>query len=177
MDKSSIVKLRNYFSDRIEEIKEGSYVPTYEQIKELPKFRGINRETFRIARKRWYKQHFQMTPVKFSSRVELIKAGYTSENKFAARLENIKGEYISEMKYHKEQRIKRKRDSGFCCLCPGVLFIVWGLLSWLSLEYTEFGYTPERMMIIIIYGMVPGIILLSIGIFLILHNRSKASKN
>jgi len=43
MDKSSIVKLRNYFSDRIEEIKDGSYVPTYEQIKELPEFSGINR--------------------------------------------------------------------------------------------------------------------------------------
>ncbi|GAG21675.1 unnamed protein product, partial [marine sediment metagenome] len=39
MFKSSIVKLRNYFSDRIEEIKEGSYVPTYEQIKELPEFK------------------------------------------------------------------------------------------------------------------------------------------
>ena len=177
MDKSSIVKLRNYFSDRIEEIKDGSYVPTYEQIKELTEFSGISRETFRIARKEQYLQHFRMSHVRFSERLENIKAGFISEKKFSAQLENVKGGYISEEEYYEEQRIKGKHGTGFCCLCPGVLFIIWGLLSWLSLEYMYFGYTPERMMVIIIYGMVPGIILLSIGIFLILKNRSKVSKN
>jgi len=103
--------------------------------------------------------------------------GFISEKKFSAQLENVKGGYISEEEYYAEQRIKGKHGTGFCCLCPGVLFIIWGLLSWLGLDYTySDGYTPERMMIIILYGMVPGIILLSIGIFLILKSRSKASK-
>jgi len=181
MDKSSIAKLRNYFSDRIEEIKDGSYVPTYEQIKDLPEFSGITRSTFRIARRWWYKQHFRMPFVKFTTRLEKIKARDISEskydqeqrNKFYARLENIKGEYISEKEYDKEQ-IKGSRKIGFCISFIGALFIVYALVMGAGT-----GWNPNYMggyFYYVFLSGVPGIILLSIGIFLILKNRNKASK-
>ena len=173
MDKSFIVKLRNYFSDRIEEIKEGSYVPTYEQIKELPEFKGVSQEVFRIARRRWYEQHFRMSSVKFTKRLELIKAGYTSENKFAERLENIKAEYISEKEFDKEHK-KGKRNNGFCILIIGAFFIMYALVMGAGTGWNP-SYLGGYFYYVYISG-VPGIILLSIGIYLILHNRSKASK-
>lgn len=63
------MKIMNYFSEKIEEIKQGTYVPTYEQVKMLPEFSGITRNTFRIARKRWYHQNFHMNFNQFSSRL------------------------------------------------------------------------------------------------------------
>ena len=170
MNKSSIVKLRNYFSDRIKEIKDGSYVPTYEQIKELPEFSGIKRETFRIARKRWYSQHFRMTSIKFSERLENIKAGYISENKFAARLENIKGGYISEEEYDKEP-IRGNRKSGFCISIIGAFFIMYGLLMGGVTGWNP-SYVGGYFAYVYILG-VPGIILLVIGLILVILYYSK----
>lgn len=71
--KSSIEKIRDYFSDRIEEIEEGSYVPTYEQVKEKPEFSEINRETFRNARRKWYLYNFGIPFFKFNAQFEKIK--------------------------------------------------------------------------------------------------------
>jgi len=173
MGKSEIVKLRNYFSDRIEKIKDGSYAPTYEQIKGLPEFSDINKSNFRIARKKWYKQHFRMSPGKFSARVRLIKAGYTSENKFAARLENIKGEYIFKKGYEKEQ-IKKKRNIGFCILVVGVLFIVSALFQGAGMGWNP-SYVGGYFRYVTIF-MGIGIIILVIGFSLVLYYRSKLSK-
>ena len=70
---SSIEEIRNYFSNRIEEIKEGSYVPTYEQIKKLPEFSEVNRETFRNARRKWYLYNFSAPFFKFNAQIEKSK--------------------------------------------------------------------------------------------------------
>lgn len=72
-EKIGKIRIGNYFSDNMEEIKEGSFIPTYEKIKELPEFSGVNRETFRIARRQWYKQHFHMPFVKFTARLEKVQ--------------------------------------------------------------------------------------------------------
>ena len=56
MDKALRKKIRNYLTDRIEEIKEGTFVPSYVQVKDLPQFSGINRDEFIIARNEWFKQ-------------------------------------------------------------------------------------------------------------------------
>ena len=71
--KSLIEKIRNYFSDRIEEIEEGSYVPTYEQVKEMPEFSEVNRETFRNARRKWYLYNYGISFFKFNAQFEKIK--------------------------------------------------------------------------------------------------------
>jgi len=146
MDKSSIAKLRNYFSDRIEEIKEGSYIPTYEKIKELPEFSEVKRETLRIARQKWYSQHFGMSYLKYSK-----------------RLETIKERGISEKEYDKKY-IKGKRNNGFCILIIGVIGIVFALYFG---EYTSW-YGGKWGMI-----MAPGIILLVIGLALVIRYYTK----
>jgi len=69
----SIEEIRNYFSDRIEEIEEGIYVPTYDQIKNLPEFSEINRDTFRNARRKWYLYNFGIPFFKFNAQFEKIK--------------------------------------------------------------------------------------------------------
>ena len=69
----SIEEIRNYFSDRIKEIEEGSYVPTYEQVKILPEFNEINRENFRNARRKWYLYNFGIPFVKFNGQLEKVK--------------------------------------------------------------------------------------------------------
>ena len=67
-------EIMNYFSGRIEEIKEGSYVPTCESVKNLPDFSEISMKTFRIAREQWYSQHINTSFLKYSKRLEIIKA-------------------------------------------------------------------------------------------------------
>lgn len=57
MDDSTIIKIKNHLSDRLEEIKNGTYIPYYDRFKELPEFRGIDQKTFEIARREWYKQN------------------------------------------------------------------------------------------------------------------------
>ena len=170
MNKSLIVKLRNYFSDRIEEIKDGSYVPTYGQIKELPEFSGIKREAFRIARKEWYSQHFRMSSARFSKRVENIKAGYTSDNKFAARLENTKVEYISEKEYVKK-KIKEQGNYGYICIFCGVAIFVL-LVTYLG-RIPPFGGAYSIFWVTIVPTCI---VLVGIGICLILYYWIKASK-
>ena len=100
LDESIIMKIRNYFSERIEEIKQGTYVPTYEQIKGLPEFSGINRETFRVARSGWFRENFHMNVYKFSSRV---KSG------------------LSPKDYDRKVRMKK--------VIIGVIILILGLLS------------------------------------------------
>lgn len=70
---SSTEKIRNYFSDRIEEIEEGNYVPIYKQIKKLPEFSEINRVSFRTARRKWYLYNFGMPYFKFNTQIEKSK--------------------------------------------------------------------------------------------------------
>jgi len=71
--KSSVENIRNYFSDRIEEIEEGVYVPIYEQVKILPEFNEITRENFRNARRQWYFYNFGMSFYKFNTQSEKVK--------------------------------------------------------------------------------------------------------
>ena len=71
--KSPVENIRTYFSDRIKEIEEGIYVPTYEQVKILPEFNEINRENFRNARRKWYLYNFGMPFVKFNAQLEKVK--------------------------------------------------------------------------------------------------------
>jgi len=65
LDETLSEKISNYFSDRIEEIKEGMFVPSYDQVKDLPEFSGINRDEFIISRNGWFKQTFNMSPNKW----------------------------------------------------------------------------------------------------------------
>ncbi len=71
--KSSVENIRNYFSDRIEEIEEGVYVPIYEQVKALPEFNEITREIFRNARRKWYFYNFGLSFYKFNAQSEKVK--------------------------------------------------------------------------------------------------------
>ncbi len=71
--KSPVENIRNYFSDRIKEIEDGVYVPTYEQVKGLPEFNEVNRENFRNARRKWYLYNFGMSFVKFNAQLEKVK--------------------------------------------------------------------------------------------------------
>lgn len=64
MDDSIIIKIKNHLSDRIEEIRDGTYIPYYERFKDLPEFRGIEQETFEIARREWYKENLPASYVK-----------------------------------------------------------------------------------------------------------------
>ena len=100
MDKSIVIKIRNYFSERIEEIKQGTYVPTYEQIKMLPEFSEISRETFRVARSGWFRNNFHMNFYKFSSR---LKSGLSTKD------------------YDRKVRVKR--------IIIGVIILILGVLS------------------------------------------------
>ncbi len=71
--KPLVENIRTYFSDRIKEIEEGSYAPTYEQVKSLSEFNEINRENFRNARRKWYLYNFGMPFVKFNAQLEKVK--------------------------------------------------------------------------------------------------------
>ena len=71
--KSSVETIRSYFSNRVKEIEEGVYAPTYEQVKALPEFNEINRENFRNARRKWYLYNFGMSFVKFNAQFEKVK--------------------------------------------------------------------------------------------------------
>ena len=152
MDKSLIVKLKNYFSDRIEEIKDGNYIPTYEQIKELPEFNGISWETFRIARKHWYSQHFGMSFRTHSKRLGTIKVKYISNNGYDKKL------------------LRKKRNTGFCFIIPGALFLLGafsaGAMGW-SYQCGIFWLLP----------MIPATFLLVIGIILIVNYSIKEKRN
>ena len=79
------------------------------------------------------------------------------------------------------KRIKRKPKLGFCISFVGALFIIYALLmgSITGWVYIPLNDLPDMANYAIwsILSMGIGILLLSIGIFLILHNRSKASKN
>ena len=83
MDEALSEKIRNYFSNRIEEIKEGTLVPSYDQVKDLPEFSGINRDEFIFARNGWFKQTFHMSPNKWYKRNFHI-----SFNEFSSRLDD-----------------------------------------------------------------------------------------
>lgn len=72
-DNPLIEEIRNYFSDRIDEIEEGIYVPIFEQVKALPEFNEITRENFRIARRQWYFYYFGMSFYKFNLQPEKVK--------------------------------------------------------------------------------------------------------
>jgi hypothetical protein len=108
--KSSIMRISSYFSERIEEIQKGAYVPSYRQVKELPEFSGINQRDFRIARKKWYRQNFQTTFFMASS-----------------RLENIKAMNLSEQEYDKMQ-IKRKRNKGKGLIVCGASLLIFTII-------------------------------------------------
>jgi len=81
LDEALSEKIRNYLTDRIEEIKEGTFVPSWDQFKDLPEFVGTYRsdfinardewfkQTFNMSSNKWYKQNFHMSLSKFSSRL------------------------------------------------------------------------------------------------------------
>ena len=78
MDKVLIEKINNYFTDRIEEIKEGTYIPSYDKIKDLPEFSGISQAEFIVSRNEWYKQTFHTNSNEYSSRLAKIE-GHSEE--------------------------------------------------------------------------------------------------
>ena len=81
MDNSLGEKIKSYFSDRMEEIKDGTYIPYYERIKNMPEFKGINYDTFIIARDEWYLHHFHTPFDKISSRdIDTKKHNYRLGN-------------------------------------------------------------------------------------------------
>jgi len=126
LDKASREKIRNYFSDRIEEIKEGTFIPSYDQIKDLPEFSGIKRDAFRIARKKWYKQNLHASFYEFSSRFD---------------------------KEYEKKYLKEKRKNGLCYLIPGVIIIVFVTFSLLGVLGTVFLVTGI-ILIWIIYNII-----------------------
>jgi len=156
MDKSLGEKIRNYFSDRIEEIQDGSYVPTWKQIKELPEFSGISREIFKIARKRWYSQNFGMS--------------FRTFNEDSKRYGTIKAKNISNNEYDK----RNKKKIGFCILTIGVLSILLSLFVGNTLHWDP-SYVGGYFLYTIVF-MGIGIILLVIGLGMVLYNRSKFSE-
>ena len=147
MDKSLSEKLRNYFSDRIEEIKDGSYVPTYEQIKELPEFSGINRNTFRIARKKWYRTNFRMSFLKHSK---------------------LKASSLPEKEYNKKY-LKGKLKNGLIVLIIGAIGFVFGFSYGTWVEWSSY----DVGVIFSFIGVLWGIILMVIGLILVLKNSIK----
>ncbi|MHA2036237.1 MAG: hypothetical protein ACW98X_07375 [Promethearchaeota archaeon] len=107
---SSIMRISSYFSERMGEIQEGTYIPSYTQIKELPEFSGISRRVFRIARDKWFKQNFQKSFFMATSRLEAIKTTNLSENEY----DNI--------------QIKRKRNKGKGLIVVGALLLIFALI-------------------------------------------------
>ncbi|MHA1987617.1 MAG: hypothetical protein ACW98D_13340 [Promethearchaeota archaeon] len=148
MVKTSITKLRNYFSDRFEEIKDGTYLPSYKQIKELTEFSDINRSTFRVARRGWYRQNFHMSFYTFSS-----------------RLKNIRESDLIEKEYSKR--------GGVVLIILGVIVIV--LVIWIGLVLEPISGQGWDV-IGWVFGIPFGIILMVIGITLVLYNNYKLSK-
>jgi hypothetical protein len=61
LDESSIITITNYLSGRKIEIQEGTYNPSFDQIKELPELKGVKQKTFNIARNKWYKQNLNLS--------------------------------------------------------------------------------------------------------------------
>jgi len=99
LDKDSSEKISHYLTDRIEEIKDGTYIPHYERFVSLPEFSGINRRTFRIARNMWYLQNLNMPFDRFTTRLEKgyvlnLNEGEKILYKFYGKLSHI----IREMK-------------------------------------------------------------------------------
>jgi len=129
-EKSSIMRIGNYFSGRMAEIQEGTYVPSYKQIKELPEFSGINQATFRIARKKWYRKNFQKSSFEFSSRLKSIKAKNLSENE-----------------YDKEVKVKNLWV-GITLIVIGILIIVGGIVRY----YIEEAYCPSAQYACVLHG-------------------------
>ena len=129
MDRIKLARVKNYFSDRIEEIKKGTYVPTYKQIKTLPEFEWVSEETFKVARKEWFLQHFGMRAKKFAAHLKAIKESNLSEldrNNYIAQLEETKPQYISETesKAYAIKKLKRSANNGLYFLVPGVILLV-----------------------------------------------------
>jgi len=153
MDKSLGEKIKNYFSDRIEEIQDGTFIPHYERFVNLPEFSGINRRTFKIARNEWYLQHFSMPFVKFTARSEKIKK-------------------IMDKEIEYKKQLKGKRNNGLCFLIPGAIIFIWALYFGISANW------PGSMAAIAwVYGIPFGIILMVIGIILIKYNSIKGKRN
>ncbi len=72
---SLIKKIFNYLSQKIDEIREGTYIPMYQDFINIPKFKNLNEKTFRHARYQWYKKHFNKSFNKYSLQFEYtIKA-------------------------------------------------------------------------------------------------------
>ena len=165
MDEVLSEKIRTYFTDRIEEIKEGTYIPQYERFVNLPEFSGINRRTFKIARNKWYLQHFHITFDTFTTRLEKNKGGYISEKEYILNLKRERKLMDREIDI---KRIKGKRNKGLgCCLIPGVLLTVIGFFAgvgshWYGTVWPVLGF---------------GIVVLVIGLALVLYHSKKLRLN
>jgi len=148
-------KIRNYFSDRIEEIKKRTFIPSYDKIKDLPEFSGITRDAFIIVRNGWYKQNFHMNFYEFKSYL----ASGLSEEEYVLKLRRKRMDKEIDIK-----RIKGKSNIGLCCLIPGVLCIFNILLFIPNYSFGAIAWVA---------GIPFGIILMVIGLVLILYYRSK----
>ncbi|NHJ20215.1 MAG: hypothetical protein EAX91_04665 [Candidatus Lokiarchaeota archaeon] len=179
MDWIKLAKIKNYLSNRIDEIKEGSYVPSYKQIKALPEFKGVSEETFNVARKEWYLRHFGMRAKKFTAHLKLIKEGNLSElvrNNYMTQLEETKPQYISEKEYTEYAIKKLKKDvyNGLCFLIPGVLLLANALVVMIVLHW-DWNYIGGYVQLASII-MCIGLFAMGIGILVMIHPRIKARK-
>jgi len=155
LDKSLGEKIKNYFSGRIEEIKDGTYIPQYERFVSLPEFSSINRRTFKITRNEWYLQHFSMPFVRFTARLEKNKKTMDKEI-------DIK-------------RIKGKRNTGIGLFIIGWIIVVFGILGF-SFWWGK-GMGSIISVIICIPIIILGFILVLIGLIRIIRYRSDKKSN
>jgi hypothetical protein len=75
-------EIMTYFSNRLEEIKAGSYVPTYDTFKVLPEFNEISAKSFKTAREQFYSQYFHTTFLNYSKRLEIIRPKGISQEQY-----------------------------------------------------------------------------------------------
>ncbi|MHA1461208.1 MAG: hypothetical protein ACTSO8_06975 [Promethearchaeota archaeon] len=145
MEKPSSKKIRSYLTDRIEEIKAGTFVLSYDQIRDLPEFSGIKERAFNIARNKWYEDNFHMSFRAFSP----LKAREKESNSGVEKA-----------------ILKGKRKWGIASMIIGMISIVYG---------TFFIPRYSFLIIGSFFFTALGIILTVIGLILIIYYSSKMS--
>jgi len=120
LDEALSEKIRNYFTDKIEEIKEGTFVPSYDQVKDLAEFSGINRDPFIFARDEWFKQTFHMSSNKWYK-----QTFHMSLSEYSSRLASDLSEEDYVLKLRKEKK-KNKKPGLIAFVCVVGILITWG---------------------------------------------------
>lgn len=142
----NVAQIKNYFSDRIEEIKKGTFVPSWDQIKDLPEFKGTYRSDLINAQDSWYKETFVMS---FKDFYMYLASG------------------LSEEDYALKLIIKKLRLSGGVFFFIGVLstlgaILVGNIINWSSSYFPGYFVMVACMsigIILIIGGVILGILL------------------